>query len=735
MHPSASFSNNKSISLKPKIEPFLSSNLQLPDRFTINNKSITQSRPSSFRKPVSKSKSDFSYANTSQSKNSNSKKNTPRDVHTSHSSINSQATQPSEKKPLEIRPSVVPKHTNTPYSIALGSRTPTNARAHLRNRSQNTSNTTSHNTTAIPKEDENPCVNRIPCSPISIKRAVSPQMGMGSIDDLPDDDDNTWTENSATEGVELRQNSVNLPTYHTVKGGSIDITRDRHLRVGYGGNHSTVALGSPMEYNSVTSLHDITNSRYQAYDSRHGGGMHSVKENLRSIKVIADFPPTFSREGLSSLSYRTKTEMNQSHKQPSPVKIMHTAMNTEIKDPTSILRSPGRGRRDQPSSSGKMKPSPIKVLDHTHLKTASTSTLQTSPMKGRLTQTTTNGRLTQTSTNNENATKSTSTLDEFKAYFNKFNTFDLKKSTSMIRQIFQPKKRLKCSCDINLDENESCSKALNWISKKYKTNEFGYLKATYEKILSENKLVDIEYARQIQKDLPRTSPQNKYFAEGSPGIKSLENVLNTFAKYDPQIGYVQGMNFIAASLLFHADEYVTFWILVMIFEIFEMRDIYLPRLPGLSKHCQIIDMLIFNYQPSIYLHLCEHEIKVDVFCTEWILALFASVIPVENMANFYDILLSEGWPFFYKIILAFLQHFEKQIKAEDDLVGILTVLKSQNHIIKNAKNGIKNPMTVDWNNLFQKAQKIEIDSYFIYKMHSNFDADNQWFRTSFLENK
>jgi len=42
-------------------------------------------------------------------------------------------------------------------------------------------------------------------------------------------------------------------------------------------------------------------------------------------------------------------------------------------------------------------------------------------------------------------------------------------------------------------------------------------------------------------------------------------------------------------------------------------------------------MLIFNYQPSIYLHLCEHEIKVDVFCTEWILALFASVIPVENM--------------------------------------------------------------------------------------------------------
>jgi len=97
-------------------------------------------------------------------------------------------------------------------------------------------------------------------------------------------------------------------------------------------------------------------------------------------------------------------------------------------------------------------------------------------------------------------------------------------------------------------------------------------------------------------------------------------------------------------------------------------------------------------------------------------------------------LLAEGWPFFYKIIYAFLQHFEKQIKAENDLMGILTVLKSQNHIVKHS-NKLKNPLSIDWNLLFQKAQKIEIDSYFIYKMHSNFDVDNQWFRTSFLENK
>ena len=36
------------------------------------------------------------------------------------------------------------------------------------------------------------------------------------------------------------------------------------------------------------------------------------------------------------------------------------------------------------------------------------------------------------------------------------------------------------------------------------------------------------------------------------------------------------MNFIAAALLYHAEEYIAFWLFIMIFERFEMRDIYLP---------------------------------------------------------------------------------------------------------------------------------------------------------------
>jgi len=124
------------------------------------------------------------------------------------------------------------------------------------------------------------------------------------------------------------------------------------------------------------------------------------------------------------------------------------------------------------------------------------------------------------------------------AFPNRPKNRNSKQGNAFIRQLFQFNtfKRAKCSCDQNLKEDETCSRALYWISKKYKTSEFQYLKTTYEKILSENKLQDPDQKKQIQKDLDRTYPSNKYFSSGAEGNKSLERILNTFSKYDPQIG-------------------------------------------------------------------------------------------------------------------------------------------------------------------------------------------------------
>ena len=52
------------------------------------------------------------------------------------------------------------------------------------------------------------------------------------------------------------------------------------------------------------------------------------------------------------------------------------------------------------------------------------------------------------------------------------------------------------------------------------------------------------------------------------------------------------MNFIVGSLLYHCNEEIAFWMFVTLIEEFELRDIFEPLLPGLYKHCFVIEKLI-----------------------------------------------------------------------------------------------------------------------------------------------
>lgn len=62
------------------------------------------------------------------------------------------------------------------------------------------------------------------------------------------------------------------------------------------------------------------------------------------------------------------------------------------------------------------------------------------------------------------------------------------------------------------------------------------------------------------------------------------------------------MNFIVGSLLYHTSEVMAFWLFVSLLEDCEMRDIYLPGLPGLNKHSQIIEMLIMENLKDVFAH-------------------------------------------------------------------------------------------------------------------------------------
>ncbi|ETV75894.1 hypothetical protein, variant 4 [Aphanomyces astaci] len=64
----------------------------------------------------------------------------------------------------------------------------------------------------------------------------------------------------------------------------------------------------------------------------------------------------------------------------------------------------------------------------------------------------------------------------------------------------------------------------------------------------------------IHTDLPRTFPTLKLFDTSGPYFDYLREVLETYACYRPDLGYIQGMSYIAALLCLHipTDRYLTF---------------------------------------------------------------------------------------------------------------------------------------------------------------------------------
>ena len=64
--------------------------------------------------------------------------------------------------------------------------------------------------------------------------------------------------------------------------------------------------------------------------------------------------------------------------------------------------------------------------------------------------------------------------------------------------------------------------------------------------------------RLIGQDLPRTFPELAFFHGDGPLAQSLQDVLEAYVCYRPDVGYVQGMSYLAAILLLYMDDFTAF---------------------------------------------------------------------------------------------------------------------------------------------------------------------------------
>lgn len=318
--------------------------------------------------------------------------------------------------------------------------------------------------------------------------------------------------------------------------------------------------------------------------------------------------------------------------------------------------------------------------------------------------------------------------------------------TTKSLSILQNLHTIQCSCEYeerNLltrsymqlfqrNRTTSCRRAQEWLRRCRVPSDSDTLFREISSSMCENDKSFLDSQRQIELDIGRTYPDEAYFAETSPGQAALRRVLIAFSKYDTHLGYVQGMNFIAGALLWHATEEDAFWLLVGLMEDYEMRDNYLPRLPGLSKHCQIIHLLILDKFRDLHNHFAEYKIINEMYATEWCLTLFGSIVPVQDMVVILNRFFTEGWSFFYKLVLVILRRLEDRIISTKDPVDILSPLKPAHRSQKEWRHFItlleKGNERLNWRSFVEKTNEEYIDENYIRQLHRDFDIETGQFK-------
>ena len=95
---------------------------------------------------------------------------------------------------------------------------------------------------------------------------------------------------------------------------------------------------------------------------------------------------------------------------------------------------------------------------------------------------------------------------------------------------------------------------------------------------------DPKILRSIFKDVTRTFNSHVFFKDKfGRGQKALFLVLKALALSDSEVGYTQGMGFVAAMFLTYMDQEDTFACLVGLMKGWGMRDLFTNGMPGLQK--------------------------------------------------------------------------------------------------------------------------------------------------------
>ena len=175
--------------------------------------------------------------------------------------------------------------------------------------------------------------------------------------------------------------------------------------------------------------------------------------------------------------------------------------------------------------------------------------------------------------------------------------------------------------------------------------------------------------QQIAMDIPRTLTDNIYFRQGD-GMAKLSEVLLAYSQRNPEVGYCQGMNLIAANLLLvmpTAED--AFWMLATLVEKILPDKYYGHNLLTSRADQAVLRQYVGTVLPNLSAHLEDLSIDLEALTFQWFLSVFTDCLSAEALFRVWDVMLCTpydaggGATFLFQVALALLKLNEKQLLA------------------------------------------------------------------------
>ncbi|KAL4925121.1 TBC domain-containing protein [Aspergillus undulatus] len=150
---------------------------------------------------------------------------------------------------------------------------------------------------------------------------------------------------------------------------------------------------------------------------------------------------------------------------------------------------------------------------------------------------------------------------------------------------------------------------------------------------------DPSVVAQIDMDINRTLTDNVFFRKG-PGVTKLKEVLLAYARRNPEVGYCQGMNLIAGSLLLitpTAED--TFWLLTSMIEVILPKHYYDHGLLASRADQQVLRQYISQVLPKLSGHLESLGVELEALTFQWFLSVFTDCLSAEALYRVWDVVL------------------------------------------------------------------------------------------------